>query len=116
MMQRGLTIVAAFGLGLALLGGCGGGSATPAVTVTMAEYSFTPRNISVPHNGTLKLVNDGRIAHSFVMPTEGVGTGSVAPGQSTTLSLKGIATGTYRVVCDIPGHVQAGMVATLVIR
>jgi uncharacterized cupredoxin-like copper-binding protein len=39
------------------------------------------------------------------------------PGEERTLSLPGdAAPGTYRVICDLPGHVEEGMVGTLEVR
>ena len=61
------------------------------------------------------VANDGKVSHSWIIPKVGVGTQDLAPGQSRALDLSGIAPGTHRVTCDLPGHAQLGSVGTVTI-
>ncbi len=41
--------------------------------------------------------------------------GDVSPGNTYHYTLKGLRAGEYQIVCDDPGHRQAGMVAKLTV-
>ena len=111
--------VASFALAIGLLTSCSkippAPAAQPAVVIHMVEYRFIPAAVTVPRGSTVLIVNDGTMAHSWVIPKAGVGTGDVAPGRSVSLDLTGIAPGTYGVTCDLPGHAQLGEVGTVTI-
>ncbi|MGH9085815.1 MAG: cupredoxin domain-containing protein [Acidimicrobiales bacterium] len=125
-MQRrrlaiGAMLAVAIGVGvlLALLMGGdddGDGDATPAgtQTVSMVEMAFEPDPIEAEAgNAVLRVVNDGAVEHSLVVQGAGKGTPDLEPDQEMTLDLRELEAGSYRVICDIPGHVEAGMVTTL---
>jgi plastocyanin len=102
-----------------VLGAC---SASPAPAprplagkVRMLDYGYDPTNLTVPTNSMIVVANDGKVSHSWIIPKVGVGTQDLAPGQSQELDLSGIAPGTYRVTCDLPGHAQLGSVGTVTI-
>ena len=85
-------------------------------TVHMTEFSYTPQTLTVPPNAKVKVQNDGKVVHNWIIKGMGVGTADVQPGASQTLNLAGIPQGTYAVYCDQPGHSAAGQTGTLVIR
>ena len=99
-----------------------------AVVVVAEEHRFVPATVSTSGVVELRLDNVGALAHNWTvlaMPIESETelTGDIVlaraeteAGQSSTVSLDGLASGTYQVVCSIPGHFSAGMVGTLVIR
>jgi len=65
------------------------------------------------NSGSATISNDGAISHSYLIVDLAKGT-EVAPGEEGTLTIADDATaGTYRVICDLPGHVEEGMVGTL---
>ncbi len=120
----GAMVAAAIGLGVLLallLGGDdddGDGAATSAVTetVSMVEMAFEPDPIEAAAGAAvLRVVNDGAVDHSLVVTGAGKGTPDLAPGEEMTLDLSGLEAGSYRVICDIEGHVEAGMVTTLIL-
>jgi plastocyanin len=78
------------------------------VRVAMREYSFEPDPI-VAEDGVVDLVNEGEIAHNFVVPELGKGSLELPPGGSQTLDLSDQPAGTYRAICDLTGHLEAGM-------
>ena len=128
--------------GLALLSAaamaCGdSGSSPSAIEVVAQDVRFKPDRIEVPAGQTVKLrlKNLDSTEHDLevrgLTPTSISGGGHEGHGEPIRLvktlavhaDAKGTATvefradekGTYEVVCTIPGHEQAGMVATLVV-
>lgn len=80
------------------------------LTVTMTDFAFDPDPISVTGDeAQLLVVNDGQVVHNLVIPELGKGTPEVQAGDDFELDLTDQPPGTYRVICDIPGHVEAGM-------
>lgn len=67
---------------------------------------------------TFVVTNPSTIAHNFVLEGNGVKAASktIAAKKSANLTLKGLAPGEYAIVCTLPGHREAGMVARLVLR
>lgn len=119
---RALKAVVA-GLLLVTLAACGGGGAAeqPAgsTKVTMSEFKFTPGAVDVKSGATLFLVNDGSVAHDLVVTDSGgavkARSSLVQPGSSATLTLGDLPAGAYRLLCDVPGHKEAGMTGTLTV-
>jgi plastocyanin len=106
----------------ALLAGCGdaddegGGGGGDGLPVSMTEFAYDPNPIVLPSGETkLDVVNDGQVAHDLVIGELGKGTIELAPGERQVLDLSDQPAGTYRVVCDLPGHIEAGMVSELTI-
>jgi nitrite reductase (NO-forming) len=109
----------------------------PTIEVIAQNVRFTPDRIEVPAGQmvTLKLKNLDSTEHDLevrgLTPSSISGGGHEGHGEPIRLTktiavhtdAKGSATvefqadekGTYEVVCTIPGHAEAGMVATLVV-
>lgn len=87
-----------------------GGSSQP-VKVALTEFAFTPKAITVAANGSVELTNGGTTSHDFTVA--GINSGNIEAGDSKTVSLAGLEPGDYEVICNIPGHKEAGMVASL---
>jgi plastocyanin len=107
-------------LGIAMVacnGGGDGGSAGSGNRIVMTEFAFDPDPITIAAGDTvLELVNEGAVDHNLLVGELGRGSPSVKPGGSYELGLEGVEPGTYRVVCDLPGHTEAGMVTELIVR
>jgi plastocyanin len=85
--------------------------------ISMTEMKFTPDPIDLPRtDARLRIVNDGAVPHSFIVPELGKGTPDLDAGAEMTLDLTAVPAGTYTVICDIPGHREAGMETTLTLR
>lgn len=108
-------------LAVAALAACGGGgSSQPAgsIKVTLSEFKFDPSSIDAKAGKvTLFLVNSGSAGHDLVVQDS---TGKViaksqvvSGGGSAVLQIPDLAAGSYTIVCDVPGHSEAGMKGTL---
>lgn len=67
---------------------------------------------------TFVVKNPSTIAHNFVLEGNGIKVASKVIGAKKTqnLTLKGLAPGEYLIVCTLPGHREAGMVAKLTLK
>ena len=93
------------------------GAATASPTVNVSEKEWVIDLASkTTKAGKVKFVikNDGTIEHNFVIKELKLEVSGIQPGQSKeqTVDLKA---GTYTIVCDIPGHEEAGMKSTLTV-
>lgn len=85
-----------------------------ALRVSMVEMAFVPSELHASPGQEVYVTNDGNVRHSLLVV--GLGRGVEAGvGGSRSFTLPDDVTGTYRVICDIPGHTEAGMVASLTI-
>jgi plastocyanin len=106
--------------------GCGGSDdGSPAartdLTVRMSDYKFQPRDVTVAPGATIRVTNEGEIAHNLKIERgpdpkdetqELAGTDSFLPGDSETLEVK-LPRGRYAMVCTVPGHRELGMTGSL---
>jgi uncharacterized cupredoxin-like copper-binding protein len=112
-------------LALAACGGGGGSSSTPTppanpdLTIHGEEIKFDQKAYST-HSGEVKIAypNDGTQVHTLIVqsPTgDKVGEKlRVAPGKVTG-GVYQLTPGEYTLYCDITGHREAGMVASLTV-
>ena len=93
-------------------------TAAAAVEVTLKELTITPASIAVPAGKatTLRVTNAGSMAHSLAVAAASVTvrTAELAAGQAADLALPALPAGSYHAWCTVPGHREAGMVATVV--
>lgn len=94
-------------------GGGGGGGAPATATVSMTEFAITPAEVAA--GGQLDVRNDGAIEHNLAVEGTELITADLGAGESEALPLDGLAPGTYTIYCEIPGHRDAGMEATLTV-
>jgi len=129
-------LIAVFAVILVLsvaLAACSGGSSSASANtldVTMSEYAFSPAalNVTAGSTVTVNLKNTGAVQHNFVvMSTPVTGTytdaakanilfdsGPIDAGSSKTVTFTAPAAGTYQVICTQAGHLEQGMVGSLV--
>ena len=101
--------------------GSTGDSAVQEVAVTLKEWAIEPANIEV-NAGVVRfnVQNTGQFAHNMTFQIEGEGTvGKTKNFKSgdgpQALEVK-LEPGTYKMLCDIIGHPQQGMVGTLTVK
>jgi iron uptake system component EfeO len=110
-------------LALAACGGGGGGSSSTntvpadALVIKAEDIKFDKKDYSAPAGEvTVALESKGAQVHSLVIfDTSNTVIGEelkVNPGQ-TKVETYDLPAGTYSLICDIPGHKEAGMTATL---
>jgi uncharacterized cupredoxin-like copper-binding protein len=116
-----------------LLAACGSGGTTLKVTATDTGYDSKTYTLPAGAAVTLKLTNNGAVAHEFAIlklgehvsppfdeddeakifwELEGVEPGKTESGTFTAPT----EPGQYDVVCGIPGHIDLGMTATLIVQ
>jgi len=119
-----------------LLPACSSSSQEPSsnINVTMTDFQYSPRIFTVPAGQTITLhaSNNGAVEHTFVIMKLGTAVidkfsdvdqanvywqTKLAPGQAAAETFTAPnEPGEYQVVCDIAGHFQAGMMASLVVK
>lgn len=118
---------------LLLLGGCGGQSASRApgqrpgptpgaleVRLEGTEFKWNPRTVTVRPGQRVRfrVVNKGAIAHTFVSDPAGIReTAEIPPGGELTAEWTApLRPGSLPFWCGVPGHREAGMEGTLVVK
>ena len=91
--------------------------APPSVVVIAREFLFDPKGITVGTGAvTFVVKNQGEIDHNFVLEAPGGETLAqityIEPGQMKTVTAT-LSAGNYTIYCSLPGHREAGMVATI---
>ena len=84
------------------------------ITVTLHDYSFTFSKRSVKAGTTVLFTvkNAGTVQHNVDFTSLSKRSAIIAPGAKTTLKVVFKKKGTIQVVCDVPRHIQLGMVTT----
>jgi uncharacterized cupredoxin-like copper-binding protein len=111
--------------GLAIAGcGPGGQQGTrppstggPAGTVRVSEKEWTIAFLTSPIKAgrvTFVVKNDGAIEHNFVIEAVRLQIDAIQPGQMKQ-GAADLRAGTYEVLCNIPGHKEAGMKTTMTV-
>jgi uncharacterized cupredoxin-like copper-binding protein len=129
-MKRILLVI----ISVFVLSTCGGsGSASTDLKVNLTDFMFTPNQFTVPAGKeiSLEVNNTGAVVHNFIIMNAGETAGMEytseddanvfwkievqAGGSTKTTFTAPTEPGDYEVVCSTPGHLQAGMVAKLVV-
>jgi uncharacterized cupredoxin-like copper-binding protein len=117
------------------LAGCGGGaqSVSNKINVTMTDFHFAPDSFNVQAGKEISFSgrNNGAVTHDFVIMKLGADVGDsfgpedkanvlweteIPAGQTADATFAAPTDpGEYQVLCGIPGHYQAGMVAKLTV-
>lgn len=116
-----------------LLAACGGDGGATALSFDGNDtFQFTPSSATAPAGGEVEVTlnNVGALEHSWTLVGSGVDvatvtdadaldgatTGTVAAGETGTVTFTAPAAGSYQFVCTVPGHAAAGMVGTLTVE
>jgi len=89
------------------------------VAVAMSDMQFEPATVRVEAGAPVNVTaaNKGVVEHNWVVSVENETIQLDArPGQRATRTFTPTAPGTYRIICSVPGHEQAGMTGTLVVE
>jgi nitrite reductase (NO-forming) len=84
------------------------------ITVTLRDYSFKFSRASVPKGSTVifTIKNTGTQPHNLDLVSTGKHSPIIATGKTTTLKVVFKTKKTIQVVCDVPRHIQLGMVSS----
>ncbi len=111
-----LAVIAALAVsGVAVAGSSSSKVTAPIkITVTLKDYSFTFSRKSVPHGSTVLFLvkNAGSVQHNVDFTDLNRRSAIITPGTKTSLKILFKKKGTIQVVCDVPRHIQLGMVTT----
>jgi uncharacterized cupredoxin-like copper-binding protein len=116
----------------------GGANTVNNITINMGEYSFKPKDVTVPAGKVaITAPNNGKIEHELVLLKTDVDPAKLktekdgevdeeaysGPGEipdveagetgKTTLNLK---PGKYAMICNVPGHYKAGMYGRVTVK
>lgn len=83
--------------------------------VDLSEFKISPAKITMALGGKLHLTNSGTQVHNLLVTEGNIKSPDIKPGGSTELDLSALKEGTYNVSCQIPGHADSGMKATMVV-
>jgi FtsP/CotA-like multicopper oxidase with cupredoxin domain len=83
------------------------------VDVSLAEFAVTPKAIEVAAGGMLMVTNKGTMQHNLAIEGQNLRTPMIDPNAEADLNLGNLAPGDYTVFCEVPGHREAGMSASL---
>ena len=91
--------------------------ATP-LAVTARDVRFTPADLRVVASQTAVLTfrNDDPVFHDWEVEGLANVDAGARPGQTRKIRFTIDQPGTYRILCTVPGHAEAGMVGTLVVE
>ncbi len=136
--MRKFPFIVTFVVGLALIltacGGSGGGAPSTSINVTLTDFAYSPNTFTVPAGAQISFsaANNGADVHSFMIMKKGDdvsghftdadkqnvywGKQPINPGQTVSDTFTAPSDpGTYQIVCGEPGHLEAGMVAKLIV-
>jgi FtsP/CotA-like multicopper oxidase with cupredoxin domain len=119
----GFAVAAAFGIGLISMAAfltddeaeSSERSAAAVLDVELGDLFLQPSALQAqPGPLTIRVHNEGQAEHNFAI-RDVASTAMVAPGQTATLRVPSIEAGTYEILCEVPGHADAGMRGTLAV-
>jgi len=94
-------------------GGGGGGATSTTVSVTLTEFKITMEPATVPAGKVvLQIHNAGSAEHNVAAPSLGKRVANIAVGGNATLDL-GNLSDPVELICEVAGHKESGMNATL---
>lgn len=88
------------------------------VTVTGAEYAFTPSTFTLKKGQPAEITfkNVGAFPHNLTIPDLNLKTKTIQPGEQDTIQFTPDKTGQFAFMCTVPGHADKGMRGTLTVQ
>ncbi|MBI4252890.1 cupredoxin domain-containing protein [Candidatus Uhrbacteria bacterium] len=85
------------------------------VDMSAKEFSLTPYSTKIDADKPLRMIfkNNGAAPHNLTVKELGIGTPTIAPGESAILEFDSLEPGIYTLNCSVSGHRERGMEAFL---
>ena len=83
--------------------------------VTLTEFKVDPSMVMVDEGGSIAVTNSGAVDHDLAVKGTDLKTKMLKGGESTSLDLSDLKKGKYTLFCEVAGHADAGMKASLVV-
>jgi len=88
-------------------------AASSMTMVTLSEFAISPNSVSATTGDGIHVMNSGQVQHNLAVDGTNLATPMIDPGQSAHLDLSSLSPGDYTLICQVPGHKDAGMKAAL---
>ena len=114
-----------------VLGACGPNRSAATIEISVDEYAFYPATVTVPADSvvTVELASRDFILHTWTLLSAGEAMTSAVDleegrilasverpaGVTARTSFDSPSPGSYQIICTVPGHLEEGMTATLVV-
>jgi FtsP/CotA-like multicopper oxidase with cupredoxin domain len=92
-----------------------GATGASSAHVSLTEFALTPDAVTVGAGGTIHVSNDGTAPHNLAVADTDLVTADLSSGETAELDVSSLAAGSYQLLCQIPGHADAGMTGELTI-
>ena len=123
MVRLGLSLLVVLSLLIAGLPAPTSVTASPSrqvemITVEMVDLAFEPADLTVTPGTRITVFNLGQLPHNWALEGTDLRTDTAEGGDATPQTItipRDLAPGTYEILCEVPGHSQAGMVGTLTV-
>src|SRR5437763_13867072 len=89
--------------------GGGAPAETPAAMVHLSDFKLEPAEIDATTGAGIDVMNMGATAHNLAVEGTALATPMIEAGKAGHLDVSSLAPGTYTLVCQVPGHREAGM-------
>jgi uncharacterized cupredoxin-like copper-binding protein len=88
------------------------------ITATLSDYAFKLSRSSVPKGSTVVFTvkNIGTVQHNIDFVGTGKRSAVIAAGGKGTLKVTFTKKGSIQVVCDVPRHIELGMVSSFKVK
>lgn len=79
------------------------------------DLQLHPTPLQVPLGSVveIRVENQGQTPHTFTIHEFDADTGTMDPGEERTIKFRADKVGSFEIMCDVAGHYQAGMKATI---
>ena len=92
-----------------------GTTTASSVHVSLSDFAITPSAVDAPASGKLHVANNGAAVHNLRVVDTDLKTADLAAGEAGELDLSSLEPGSYELLCEISGHTDSGMTASLTI-
>jgi manganese oxidase len=93
-----------------------GAGAETAAMVHLSDFKIEPNAVEATTGAGVDVMNMGAVQHNLAVEDTTLATPMIDSGSTGHLDLSSLSAGTYTLVCQVPGHKEAGMRASLTVK